>query len=152
MLFTGRSFAPPFPRDITSTMIADQVIPSEYVSTTYAGYANNPWNNGSPTPNTGFRIWAMNARGFRVSFYGPTNSGCASLLTTATACEIGQTGCPTKVYTNQSNEWCVPNQPGCIGAAAAGGPGWASMGIAGAEHICGYNRVNQGSVEFDYTL
>ena len=147
-MMMGRSFSYAVATNITSTMITSQAIPGVYANGTKAGH---PWDT------TNFIVTAnptgANARVFRISFMNVgTLSGCVSLLTQGTACQAGQSGCPSSVQTDSGTD----TADGVTNNTVASGANWSvSMTVAKAETMCGANAYPSGggnSVEFDYTL
>ena len=103
-----------------------------------------------------FVIWSMSPKTFRISLYNVSYRGCVNLLSQLTACQSGQVGCPSAVYTKGTfavapTLSCVPgNCSGTVNAAL----GWQVLGLANATTLCAGNNYDGGtnSVEFDYGL
>lgn len=149
-ILAGRTVPGPTPNDITANMITAQAIPSTYIDAAHPTYADNPWSPGTTftTPWTGFHIWYINSKTFRVSFYAVRNrSGCLSLLLKATSCQFGQMDCPINAV--------VANGAQSLAPPVNSSTGWATvMTVPAAQTLCGFNSYTGGSnsVEFDYSL
>lgn len=145
-IMQGRSFLAPMISPhipITPQMITAGVIPDNYIEPTHpTTQAFNPWGRDTNLSNNSFVIWAMDAKTFRISFYGVSRSGCLSLLLANTACQVGHMGCPKKAMTNNSDTYLLPDST----------TGWQVMTTSQASLMCADNVLNGGSVEFDYGL
>ena len=139
-----------FPCPITKGMIKAQAIPSTYIDTVTPTTADSPWSAKN------FMVYAGaggDSKIFRLSFFQVTQKGCLILLLQGTTCQVGQVGCPTKVWTNN------PVGGGTTGSSAvpsATGTGWqTALGPTLANTMCAANNyagAGNNSVEFDYSL
>ena len=149
-LMGGQSFGGAARTDITASMITAQAVPTIYVDSATPTTIDHAWSLGN------FVIWSMSPKTFRISLYNVSYRGCVNLLSQLTACQSGQVGCPSAVYTKGTfavapTLSCVPgNCSGTVNAAR----GWQVLGLANATTLCAGNNYDGGtnSVEFDYGL
>ena len=131
-----------FPCSVTKAMIAAQAVPSIYLNQASPTTAvDNPWNT------SGFVVYALNAKNYRLSFFGTTYKGCLALLLQGTGCQANQVGCPTKVWTNN------PTGGGTTGSSNLP----TAIASLSANTMCSANSYpasgsTNNSVEFDYAL
>jgi len=131
--------------EITSSLIAAKVIPTNFISPTSTTEAVTPW--GKP-----FRVYATGSRTVRIVFSNvPAKGTCISMLIQGTICEAEKVGCPTAVKVKDGAEGETPNP--MPGTAAAPG-GWRVMTPENAGTLCDFNSYSGGTntVEFYYSI
>jgi prepilin-type N-terminal cleavage/methylation domain-containing protein len=153
-LMTGQSFPVAADTNYTSNMITAQAIPAAYINLATPTTADNPWSPSN------FVFVANPNRTFRVAFYGVSQRGCLALLLQETACQAGQMGCPTEVYTGgkPGGTWTSPKcVPGKCNGTVNSNLGWQVLTATAANTLCSttYNSYAGGinnSVEFMFSL
>jgi hypothetical protein len=134
-------------------MIVAQAIPSSYVNVQTGVTADNPWSPQN------LYVYATGAKTFQIWFYNVSYQGCLTLLLQGTACQAGQEGCPTAIYTagGGGGNMCQPNQSNCPNSSPtynATNIGWQVATPTIVNTMCGANNYHGGtnSVIFQYTL